>query len=161
MRDSVSPASRGVHIRQNHFAGAVFFEFLLAALFSRPRLYSRARAFYSLSRESGSPDLLSRRRGARECARTLSEMAGLRAVVLIWIPAFAGKGLARGIRAARGAKACNAKALNAKAHGAKALNAKTNQPAIFWNLSGSISPLSQSIFKMSATSTARPVSARI
>ena len=36
-------------------------------------------------------------------------MAGLRAVVLIWIPAFAGKGLARGIRAARGAKACNAK----------------------------------------------------
>ena len=64
-------------------------------------------------------------------------MAGLRAVVLIWIPAFAGKGLARGIRAAHGAKACNAKALNAKAHGAKARNAKTNQPAIFWNLPGS------------------------
>ena len=88
-------------------------------------------------------------------------MAGLRAVFLIWIPAFAGKGLARGIRAARGAKACNAKALNAKAHGAKVRNAKTNQPAILWNLPYFIDPLSRLIAKMSATSIAQPVAKKI
>ena len=70
---------------------------------------------------------------------------------------FRGKGFGAGNSSGARRESVQSKAHNAKAHGEKALNAKTTQPTILWNSPYLGCLLSESIAKMSATSTARPV----